>query len=100
MLMAVVCEKLGLDYLSPINEPQWNWIHAGQEGMQMTNEECCRLIRCLDKELKKINGNTRVVFGEAGCINYLYEPMENIAYLDCKMSLLLFRDILIGQHGR
>ncbi len=75
--MAVVCEKLGLDYLSPINEPQWNWIHAGQEGMQMTNEECCRLIRCLDKELKKINGNTRVVFGEAGCINYLYERVKD-----------------------
>ena len=75
--MAVVCEKLGLDYLSPINEPQWNWIHARQEGMQMTNEECCRLIRCLDKELKKINGNTRVVFGEAGCINYLYERVKD-----------------------
>ena len=75
--MAVVCEKLKLDYLSPINEPQWNWIHAGQEGMQMTNEECSRLIHCLDKELKKTNATTRVVFGEAGCINYLYELVKD-----------------------
>lgn len=75
--MAVVCEKLGFDYLSPINEPQWNWIGAGQEGMQMTNEECSRLIRCLDKELRNINGTTRIVFGEAGCINYLYDTVKD-----------------------
>ncbi|MGN0232585.1 MAG: glycoside hydrolase [Muribaculaceae bacterium] len=75
--MAVVCEKLGIDYLSPINEPQWNWTRPGQEGMQMTNEECSRLIHCLDAELSKINRPVEVVFGEAGCINYLYAPVAD-----------------------
>ena len=49
--LAEVSTHLGLDYLSPINEPQWEWVGSGQEGMQATNEECSRLIHLLDKDL-------------------------------------------------
>ncbi len=70
--MAEVSDKLGFDYLSPINEPQWEWVGSGQEGMQATNEECSRLIHLLDKEISKRNSKTKIVFGEAGDIRYLY----------------------------
>ncbi len=70
--MATVCKHLGLDYVSPINEPQWEWIRPNQEGMQATNEECCRLIKYLDKELTDMNASTKIVFGEAADIRYLY----------------------------
>lgn len=70
--MAEVSDKLRFDYLSPINEPQWEWVGSNQEGMQATNEECSRLIHLLDKEISKRNSKTKIVFGEAGDIRYLY----------------------------
>lgn len=70
--MAEVSDKLGFDYLSPINEPQWEWVNSNQEGMQATNEECSRLIHLIDKEISKRNSKTKIVFGEAGDIRYLY----------------------------
>lgn len=75
--LAEVSTHLKLDYLSPINEPQWEWVGSGQEGMQATNEECSRLIHLLDKELKRRESKTKVVFGEAGDIRYLYRSGTN-----------------------
>lgn len=70
--MAEVCKHLDLDYISPINEPQWEWVGSNQEGMQATNEECSRLIHALDAELNKREARTKIVFGEAGDIRYLF----------------------------
>lgn len=70
--MANVCNKLGLDYLSPINEPQWDWVVARQEGMQATNRECSRLIHYIDESINALGADTKVVFGEAADIRYLY----------------------------
>ncbi len=70
--LAEVSCRLGLDYLSPINEPQWEWIRSNQEGMQATNKECARLIGHIDAELKKRDAETKIVFGEAGDIRYLF----------------------------
>lgn len=70
--MAEVASKLNLDYLSPINEPQWEWVRSNQEGMQATNQECSKLIHLLDKELNIRKSHTQVIFGEAGDIRYLY----------------------------
>lgn len=70
--MAEVCKHLDLDYISPINEPQWEWVGSNQEGMQATNEECCRLIHALDAELNKREARTKIVFGEAGDIRHLF----------------------------
>lgn len=79
--MAEVCDHLGLDYLSPINEPQWEWNVSRQEGMQATNEESARLIRLIDEEIEKRHSKTKVVFGEAADIRYLYrggsKPMRD-----------------------
>lgn len=79
--MAEVCDHLSLDYLSPINEPQWEWNVSRQEGMQATNEESARLIRLIDEEIEKRHSKTKVVFGEAADIRYLYrggsKPMRD-----------------------
>lgn len=71
--MATVCKHFGFDYLSPVNEPQWEWNGTSQEGTQATNAECRMLIRYLDQELKRAGTDTKVVFGEAGDIKYLFE---------------------------
>lgn len=70
--LAEVSKHLDLDYLSPINEPQWDWNGNSQEGMPATNEECSRLMKALDVELTARNARTKVVFGEAGDIRYLF----------------------------
>lgn len=67
-----VSEKLGLDYLSPVNEPQWEWVTNRQEGTQALNEECAELIALIDRGLKESGGKTRIVFGEAADIRYLF----------------------------
>ena len=69
--MAKVCKELEFDYISPINEPQWDWTGCSQEGMPATNEECSKLIYYLDCELRKLKSETKIIFGESGDIRYL-----------------------------
>ena len=45
--MAEVSKHLDFDYLSPINEPQWDWTGSSQEGMAATNQDCSRLLFAL-----------------------------------------------------
>lgn len=73
--LARTCQQLSLDYISPVNEPQWDWTGAGQEGTPATNEDCFRLIEALDGQLK--GSKTQIVFGEAGDIRYLYRKETN-----------------------
>lgn len=84
--MAEVCDHLGLDYLSPINEPQWEWVVSRQEGMQATNSECARLIRLLDEEMEKRQSDTKIVFGEAADIRYLYRAGTDKPMRDNQIS--------------
>ena len=72
-----VSNHLELDYLSPINEPQWNWISDAQEGMQATNEEVAHVCRELDRAFQTTGSKTKVVFGEVGDINYLFKDNTN-----------------------
>ncbi len=68
-----VCNHLKFDYLSPINEPQWDWTGNSQEGTPATNQECSILIHHIDRELKRLNSNCKIAFGEAGAIQYLFK---------------------------
>lgn len=90
--MAEVADKLKLDYLSPINEPQWEWVGSGQEGMQATNEECSRLIHFLDKEIQKRQSDTKIVFGEAADIRYLYRAGTNKPDRDNQLNEIFSED--------
>lgn len=94
--MAEVSTKLGFDYISPINEPQWEWIGNGQEGMQATNAECGRLIHLLDKELEQRKAKTKVVFGEAADIRYLYRSGTDKPERDNQLKEIFSKD---GAHS-
>ena len=39
------------DYISPINEPTWDWNRAGQEGNRYNNDDLIEVIRTLYHEL-------------------------------------------------
>ena len=75
---------LKIDFFSPINEPQWDWIvgasgEAGQEGTSATNGEAFRLITELDKSFVNSNLSTKIAFGEAGSLSHLYSPLPWLA---------------------
>ena len=65
-------EKEGIifDYLSPVNEPQWDWDGHSQEGTPALNEEIYALTRYLSRELSSRGLETRIVLAEAGTIGH------------------------------
>lgn len=75
-------EGITFDYLSPINEPQWDWMagnngQASQEGTPATNEEIFDFTKLLSKKLNSKSLKTEIVLGEAAIINYLYEKVND-----------------------
>ncbi|MGQ1889192.1 glycoside hydrolase [Thermophagus sp. OGC60D27] len=76
--LAAVCEHfedegMGFDFLSPVNEPQWDWESSGQEGSPATNQDIATLVRTLSTDLQGRNLQTQVVVPEAGELQYLYQ---------------------------
>lgn len=71
-------EKTGMrfDYLSPVNEPQWNWDEAGQEGTPALNTEIYALVRYLSHGLSTRGLKTRILIGEAGTIGHAVMTMN------------------------
>lgn len=68
-----VSEGYNISYISPVNEPQYNWTD-GQEGSGWQNSEVAKLVRNLDSCMtaKGLN-DTKILVGEAAAWNYLYE---------------------------
>lgn len=60
------------DYVSPVNEPQWNWgASNNQEGTAASNTDIAALIKILGPGLQANGVNTHVVVGEAGQVTFL-----------------------------
>ncbi|MGY3053227.1 O-glycosyl hydrolase [Pedobacter sp. UYEF25] len=66
-------QKTGIlfDYLSPVNEPQWDWKDGGQEGNPYTNAEIYALVNNLNDTLSAQNLATKISVTEAGQLDYL-----------------------------
>ncbi len=72
--------KKGIDfnYLSPTNEPQWDWgERISQEGTACTNEEYAHMARALNKAFKTQNIKTKIQLSEAAQIDYIYSDSTN-----------------------
>jgi len=71
-------DKQGLHfkYVSPVNEPQWDWSRkytaADQEGSPWRNEEIYNIVNVLNSTLEKQKLTTKILVSEAGALNYLY----------------------------
>lgn len=59
------------DYLSPVNEPQWDWSDGGQEGCPYTNEEIAALVKVLSARMQQAGLTTKLLIAEAGHLKYL-----------------------------
>lgn len=64
------------NYISPVNEPQWDWSDGGQEGSPYSNEEIFSIAKSLNKNLLENNLSTKIMVTEAGHIKYLLEDED------------------------
>jgi O-glycosyl hydrolase len=72
-----VCDHFKFDYLSPVNEPQWDWAGDSQEGTPATNQECSILVHHINREIQKLHSDCKITFGEAGDIQYLFKQQTD-----------------------
>ena len=70
-------EGYNFDYISPVNEPQWDWSNPGQEGTAATNENIYLLSKYIAEEIKTKSLNTSLTVGEVGDIKHLYEDYKS-----------------------
>ncbi len=76
-----VKDKTGItfNYISPVNEPQWEWSDGGQEGTPFKNDEIAGITRSLSASLLKENLSTKINIAEAGQLEFLYSANNNVA---------------------
>ncbi|MBW8687137.1 glycoside hydrolase family 30 protein [Chitinophaga rhizophila] len=74
-------KKTGIhfDYISPINEPQWDWSDGKQEGCPYDNEQISGVTKSLSRTLRAKKINTKILIGEAGKLDYLYSAADKPA---------------------
>lgn len=65
-------EGITFDYLSPINEPQWDWTGNSQEGTPVTNAEAKSLVTLVSQGLTSKAVATKIVLSESGNLQALY----------------------------
>ncbi len=65
-------DGITFNYISPFNEPQWDWT-GGQEGSPWLNSEIAAITRILDTKIESKNLNTKIEIAESAQLNYLYE---------------------------
>ena len=70
-------EGLGFDYISPVNEPQWDWTgtpeKAKQEGSPWTNAQIKKVVVETDKAFAELGVATKILISEAARLDYLYK---------------------------
>ena len=67
---------LEVDYISPVNEPQWDWADGGQEGTPFWNHEIAGIARVLNQQLQTKDLTTKIDIAEAAQLNFLYEQAD------------------------
>jgi O-glycosyl hydrolase len=71
-------QKTGITfaYLSPVNEPQWDWSDGGQEGTPFQNTDITGISKALGAKLAASKLPTKLLITEAGKLDYLYSPAD------------------------
>lgn len=59
-------------YISPFNEPQWEWECCKQEGTPWTNSEMYEAVKSIDFSFQEHQISSKIELTEAAKINYLY----------------------------
>ncbi len=71
-------ERIDFDYVSPVNEPQWDWEGHTQEGTRASNADIKALVRALHTELANRNLRTQIAILESANIPDMYSVNEKM----------------------
>lgn len=67
---------LTIDYISPFNEPQYEWNGTSQEGSPATNANIYSFVNVLSPKLQAKGLSSQIVVGEAGAYEPLYKTVS------------------------
>ncbi|MFC1705797.1 glycoside hydrolase [Planctomycetota bacterium] len=59
-------ERIAFDFVSPVNEPQWDWESDAQEGNRASNDDLKRIYIAVGRELRRRRLSTKVLGVESG----------------------------------
>lgn len=65
-----------ISFISPVNEPQWNWDGPTQEGTAWQNYEIATLVRELNTAIENRRLETKILIAEAGDWTYTYDYVK------------------------
>ena len=66
-------QRVEFTYVSPVNEPQWDWAGHSQEGNRASNEDIQRIVRSLHAELQRRHSPTQIAALESGSLPDLWQ---------------------------
>jgi len=70
---------ISFDYISPVNEPQWEWnSSSNQEGNRAANEDIKIIVDALYRELQQQDVKTKISIIESGDLASWYEYKTNM----------------------
>jgi O-glycosyl hydrolase len=69
---------LTIDYISPFNEPQYEWDGTSQEGSPATNANIYSFVSVLSPKLQAKGLSSQIVVGEAGAYEPLYKTVSGL----------------------
>lgn len=69
-------ERINFNFVSPVNEPQWEWNGPWQEGNRASNEDIRKIVKALHAELKRRNLSTEIVIPESGDLPHMWTGRE------------------------
>ncbi len=105
-------EGIHFRFISPVNEPQWDWSgkfgHMSQEGSPWHNEDIYKIALSLDSALSSKKLSTKILITEAGVLTSLYGDSNHASrqiqsFYDPRSKLflgdLLHLDPVIEGHG-
>jgi hypothetical protein len=99
-------QRIEFTYISPVNEPQWDWAGPSQEGNRASNEDIRHILRSLQVELQRRRSPTQIAALESGSLPDLWQlnakatstwktPYGN--YLDAFVGAPAIRPLLSGR---
>lgn len=70
---------IAFNYISPVNEPQWEWNSTSQEGNRAANADIKRIVSALHAELQRQDLSSAISLTESGDLESWYRSKNAIS---------------------
>lgn len=83
-----VQDGIRINYLSPFNEPEWNWDGTSQEGTPASVSNIASMVRLLDEKFSEKKLDTQIIVSESGHFKYMLESGTDHPHCDNEIAAL------------